>query len=95
MKRTADRLFGSDYRWSVLGAGASQLRIAAQAAALGGNIRVGLEDSIWAGKGVLAKSNADQVKLACKIIEGLGMQVAAPDEAREILGLKGGDQVNF
>jgi uncharacterized protein (DUF849 family) len=95
MKRTADRLFGSDYRWSVLGAGASQLRIAAQAAALGGNIRVGLEDSIWAGKGVLAQSNADQVKLARKIIEGLGMQVATPDEAREILSLKGGDRVNF
>ena len=95
MKRTADRLFGSDYRWSVLGAGASQLRIAAQAAALGGNIRVGLEDSIWAGKGVLAKSNADQVELARKIIEGQGMQVATPDEAREILSLKGGDQVNF
>lgn len=95
MKRTADRLFGSDYRWSVLGAGASQLRIAAQAAALGGNIRVGLEDSIWAGKGILAKSNADQVRLARKIIEGLGMQVATPDEAREILSLKGGDQVNF
>ena len=95
MKRTADRLFGSDYRWSVLGAGASQLRIAAQAAALGGNIRVGLEDSIWAGKGVLAKSNADQVRLARKIIEGLGLQVATPDEAREILCLKGGDQVNF
>ncbi|MCH8997010.1 MAG: 3-keto-5-aminohexanoate cleavage protein [Proteobacteria bacterium] len=95
MKRTADRLFGSDYRWSVLGAGASQLRIAAQAVALGGNIRVGLEDSIWAGKGVLAKSNADQVRLARKIIEGLGLQVATPDEAREILCLKGGDQVNF
>ncbi len=95
MKRTADRLFGSDYRWSVLGAGASQLRIAAQAVALGGNIRVGLEDSIWAGKGILAKSNVDQVKLARKIIEGLGMQVATPDEAREILALKGGDQVNF
>jgi uncharacterized protein (DUF849 family) len=95
MKRTADRLFGSDYRWSVLGAGAAQLRVAAQAASMGGNIRVGLEDSIWAGKGVLAKSNADQVKLARKIIEGLGMQVATPDEAREILSLKGGDQVNF
>ena len=95
MKRTADRLFGSDYRWSVLGAGGSQLRIAAQAAALGGNIRVGIEDSIWAGKGVLAKSNADQVKLARKIIEGLGLEVASPDDAREILGLKGGDQVNF
>jgi uncharacterized protein (DUF849 family) len=95
MKRTADRLFGTDYRWSVLGAGASQLRIAAQAVALGGNIRVGLEDSIWAGRGVLAKSNADQVKLARKIIEGLGLQVATPDDAREMLGLKGGDQVNF
>lgn len=95
MKRTADRLFGADFRWSVLGAGASQLRIAAQAAAMGGNIRVGLEDSIWAGKGVLAKSNADQVKLARKIIEGLGMQIATPDEAREILSLKGGDRVNF
>lgn len=95
MKRTADRLFGSDFRWSVLGAGASQLRIAAQAAAMGGNVRVGLEDSIWAGRGVLAESNADQVRLARKIIEGLGMQIATPDEAREILSLKGGDQVNF
>ena len=95
MKRTADRLFGSDFRWSVLGAGASQLRIAAQAAVMGGNVRVGLEDSIWAGRGVLAESNADQVRLARKIIEGLGMQIATPDEAREILSLKGGDQVNF
>lgn len=95
MKRTADRLFGSNYRWSVLGAGASQLRIAAQAAAMGGNIRVGLEDSLWAGKGKLAKSNAEQVQLARKIIEGLGMQAATPDEAREILALKGGDQVAF
>ncbi len=95
MKRTADRLLGSDYRWSVLGAGSSQLRIAAQAVAMGGNIRVGLEDSIWAGKGVLAKSNADQVRLARKIIEGMGMQVATPGDAREILSLKGGDQVNF
>lgn len=95
MKRTADRLFGSDFRWSVLGAGAAQLRVAAQAASMGGNVRVGLEDSIWAGKGVLAKSNADQVKLARKIIEGLGLEVATPDEAREIFSLKGGDQVNF
>ena len=95
MKRTADRLSGSDYRWSVLGAGAAQLRVAAQAAAMGGNVRVGLEDSIWAGRGVLAKSNADQVKMARKIIEGLGLEVATPDEAREILTLKGGDQVNF
>lgn len=95
MKRTADRLFGSSFRWSVLGAGAAQLRIAAQAAALGGNIRVGLEDSLWAGKGKLATSNAEQVALARKIIEGLGMQVATPDEAREILALKGGDKVSF
>ncbi len=95
MKRTAERLFGSDYRWSVLGAGAAQLRVAAQAAAMGGNVRVGLEDSIWAGRGVLAQSNADQVKMARKIIEGLGLEVATPDEAREILTLKGGDQVNF
>ncbi len=95
MKRTADRLFGSAYRWSALGAGASQLRIAAQTASLGGNIRVGLEDSLWAGKGKLARSNADQVKLARGIIEGLGLSVATPDEAREILSLKGGDRVNF
>ena len=95
MKRTADRLFGDSYRWSVLGAGAAQLRVAAQSAALGGNIRVGLEDSLWAGKGKLAKSNAEQVLLARKIIEGLGMEVATPDEARQILELKGGDQVAF
>lgn len=95
MKRTADRLLGKDFRWSVLGAGASQLRIAAQSAALGGNIRVGLEDSLWAGKGRLAKSNAEQVVLARKIIEGLGLEVATPDEAREILQLKGGDKVAF
>ena len=95
MKRTADRLFGSDYRWSVLGAGASQLRIAAQSAALGGNVRVGLEDSLWAGKGRLAKTNAEQVTMVRKIIEGLGLAVATPDEAREILSLKGGDNVNF
>ena len=95
MKRTADRLFGDAYQWSVLGAGAAQLRVAAQAAAIGGNIRVGLEDSLWAGKGTLARSNADQVTLARKIVEGLGMRVASPDEAREILKLKGGDQVAF
>ncbi|HWK64951.1 MAG TPA: 3-keto-5-aminohexanoate cleavage protein [Rhizobiaceae bacterium] len=95
MKRTADRLFGSDYRWSVLGAGASQLRIAAQAAALGGNVRVGLEDSLWAGRGKLAKCSADQVHMVRRIIEGLGLEVATPDDAREILSLKGGANVNF
>ena len=95
MKRTADRLFGADYRWSVLGAGASQFRIAAQAAALGGNVRVGLEDSLWAGPGELATSNAIQVEKVRQIIEGLSLTVASPDEAREILSLKGGDQVAF
>ncbi len=95
MKRTADRLFGDAYKWSVLGAGAAQLRVAAQAAAMGGNVRVGLEDSLWAGPGRLAESNAEQVRLARQIIEGLGLEVARPDEAREILSLKGGDKVNF
>lgn len=95
MKRTADRLFGADYRWSVLGAGANQMRVAAQAAAMGGNVRVGLEDSLWIGRGRLAKSNAEQVALVRKIIEGLGKSVATPDEARRILDLKGGDQVGF
>jgi len=95
MKRTADRLFGSDYRWSVLGAGSSQLRIGAMSIAMGGNMRVGLEDSLWSGKGRLATSNAEQVVLARQIIEGMGLTVAAPDEAREILELKGGDRTEF
>lgn len=95
MKRTADRLFGSDFRWSVLGAGANQFRVATQAATLGGNVRVGLEDSLWAGKGELATSNAVQVRKVKSIIENLGLDVATPDEAREMLKLKGGDQVNF
>jgi len=95
MKRTADRLFGRDYKWSVLGAGRSQLPIAAQAAAMGGNVRVGLEDSLWAGRGRLAESNAEQVRMVRQIIEGLGRSVATPDEARAILSLKGGDQVAF
>ena len=95
MKRTADRLFGDAYRWSVLGAGANQFRIAAQSAALGGNVRVGLEDSLWAGKGELATSNAVQVEKIRTIIEGLGLKVATPKEAREILNLKGVDQVAF
>ena len=95
MKRTADRLFGNQYRWSVLGAGRHQMRIAAQAAAMGGNVRVGLEDSLWDGPGKLAESNAAQVRRARQIIEGLGMQIASPAEAREILELKGGDRVEF
>lgn len=95
MKRTADRLFGEHYRWSVLGAGASQMKVAAQAAAMGGHIRVGLEDNLWIGKGKLAPSNASQVVMVRKIIEGLGLKIATPDEARQILSLKGGDQVAF
>ncbi|MGL4490688.1 MAG: 3-keto-5-aminohexanoate cleavage protein [Rhizobiaceae bacterium] len=95
MKRTADRLFGDDYRWSVLGAGKNQMPIAAMSAAMGANIRVGLEDSLWLGKGKLAQSNAAQVKQARQIIEGLGLEVASPAEAREILALKGGDKVGF
>ena len=95
MRRTADRLFGDAYRWSVLGAGRNQMRVAAMAVAMGGNVRVGLEDSLWAGPGKLAESNAEQVRIARGIIEGLGLQVATPDEAREVLELKGGDQVEF
>ncbi len=95
MKRTADRLFGDAYRWSVLGAGRNQMPIAAMAAAMGGNVRVGLEDSLWAGPGRLAESNADQVRSVRQIIEGIGLEIARPDEAREILVLKGGDKVGF
>jgi len=95
MRRTADRLFGADYRWSVLGAGANQYRIAAQSVAMGGNVRVGLEDSLWAGKGRLAQSNAEQVCAVRQVIEGLGLQVATPDDARRILALKGAEYVAF
>ncbi len=95
MKRTADRLFGDQYQWSVLGAGRHQLPIAAMAVSMGGNLRVGLEDSLWLGPGQFAKSNADQVRAARMIIEGLGLEVATPDDAREVLQLKGADKVNF
>lgn len=95
MKRTADRLFGKDYRWSVLGAGRSQMPIAAMSASMGGNVRVGLEDSLWIGKGTLAESNAQQVRKAREIIAGLGLEVATPADAREILQLKGADRVAF
>ena len=95
MKRTADRLFGDAYVWSVLGAGRNQIPIATQSAAMGGNVRVGLEDSLWDGPGKLAESNADQVTRIRKIIEGLSLEVATPDEARKILQLKGHHNVNF
>lgn len=95
MKRTADRLFGDRYHWSVLGAGRNQMNIAAIAAAMGANVRVGLEDSLWEGPGKLAQSNAVQVRRVRQILEGLGLQIATPAEARVILQLKGGDQVAF
>ena len=95
MKRTADRLFGDQYRWSVLGAGRNQMPIAAQAAAMGANVRVGLEDSLWIGPGQLAESNAQQVRKVRQILEGLGLGIATPDEARQILSLKGADRVAF
>src|SRR5918995_6619369 len=95
MKRTADRLFGDQYRWSVLGAGRNQLPIAAMSAAMGGNVRVGLEDSLWLGPGKLAESNAAQVRAVRQIIEGLGLEIATPDDARTILALKGKAAVGF
>lgn len=95
MKRTADRLFGDQYRWSVLGAGRNQMAIAAMAVAMCGNVRVGLEDSLWIGRGQLARSNAEQVTLVRQIIESLGCEIASPDDAREMLSLKGGDRINF
>ncbi|MFP4538846.1 MAG: 3-keto-5-aminohexanoate cleavage protein [Dichotomicrobium sp.] len=95
MKRTADRLFGDQYRWSVLGAGRSQMPIASQAAAMGGNVRVGLEDSLWIRPKQLAESNAQQVQQVRRILEGLSLEIATPAEARELLDLKGGDDVNF
>jgi uncharacterized protein (DUF849 family) len=95
MKETADRLFGTDYQWSVLAAGRHQIPFATQAAMLGGNVRVGLEDSLYIGRGELAKSNADQVRKMRRIIEELGLEIATPAEAREALALKGGDHVGF
>jgi uncharacterized protein (DUF849 family) len=95
MKRTADRLFGRGYVWSVLAAGRSQMPICTLAASQGGNVRVGLEDSLWDGPGKLAASNADQVRRVRHVLEALGVEPASPDEARAILQLKGADQVGF
>jgi uncharacterized protein (DUF849 family) len=95
MKRTADRLFGRDYRFSILAAGRHQLRLGTMGAVLGGNVRVGLEDSIYIGKGQLARSNAEQVQRIRMILEGLSLEVATPDEARAMLALKGADRVAF
>ena len=95
MKRTADRLFGDQYQWSVLGAGAAQINFATTAATMGGHVRVGLEDSLFISRGKLATSNAEQVTKIRRILEDLGHEIATPDEAREILGLKGADKVTF
>jgi uncharacterized protein (DUF849 family) len=95
MKRTADRLFGDAYYWSVLGAGRNQMFVAAMSAVMGGNVRVGLEDSLWLGRGQLAKSNAEQVTKARRILEELGFQIATPNDARDMLKLKGGRNVGF
>jgi uncharacterized protein (DUF849 family) len=91
MKRTADRLFGDTYQWSILGAGRMQMPLAAMAAGLGGHVRVGLEDNLWLEKGRLARSNAELVTRAREIVERLGRRLATPDEARALLGLKGRD----
>ena len=95
MKQTADRLFGDDYEWSILGAGRHQMSLCTMGAMMGGNVRVGLEDSLYAGRGRLAESNAEQVAKIRRIMEELSLEVATPAEARERLALKGGDAVGF
>lgn len=95
MRRTADRLFGEDYHWSILGAGRNQIPLATMGLAMGSHARVGLEDSLWDGPGRLAESNAAQVRRIRTIVEALGRRVATPDEARAMLQLKGKDQVGF
>jgi uncharacterized protein (DUF849 family) len=95
MRRTADRLFGDAYRWSILGAGRNQVPLATIGAAMGANVRVGLEDSLWLGPGKLAETNAQQVTKMRTVLEGMSLEVATPAEARDILQLKGGDDVAF
>jgi uncharacterized protein (DUF849 family) len=92
VKATADRLFGDDYRWSVLAAGRHQMRLVTLGALLGGNVRVGLEDSIYLAKGRLARSNAEQVAKIRRILEELSLEIATPDDARRMLGLKGASE---
>ena len=95
MRKIANSLFGNDYEWSILAAGRHQMSMCTMGAIMGGNVRVGLEDSLYISKKTLAKSNADQVTKIKRIIEDLSLEVATPNEARERLSLKGGDQVNF
>ncbi|MEN9933409.1 MAG: hypothetical protein RIS17_1982 [Pseudomonadota bacterium] len=95
MKRTADRLFGGDYVWSVLGAGKHQMPVCTLAAQLGGHVRVGLEDSLFIGRGQLAASNAEQVEKIVRILAEMGLSPATPAEARALLALKGADRTRF
>ena len=95
MRRIADKLFGDQYIWSILAGGRHQLPLVTMGAVMGGNVRVGLEDSLYAGKGRLATSNAEQVSIIRRILERLSLEIATPDEAREMLDLKGADQVGF
>lgn len=95
MRRTADRLFGDNYQWSILGAGRNQMPLATMGAAMGSNVRVGLEDSLWIGPGQLASSNAEQVSRMRIILEALNLDIATPEETRTILKLKGSDKVTF
>ena len=95
MREVANSLFGDDYQWSILAAGKHQLSFCTMGAIMGGNVRVGLEDSLYAGKGKLAKSNAEQVTIIRSIMEHLSLEIATPAEAREMLALKGGDMVKF
>jgi uncharacterized protein (DUF849 family) len=95
MRRTAERLFGDDYLWSILAAGKHQMSLCTMGAIMGGNVRVGLEDSLYVGKGALAKSNAEQVGKIKRILGELSLEIATPDEARQLLDLKGGNEVGF
>ena len=95
MRRTADRLFGDQYQWSILGAGRNQIPLASIGAAMGSHVRVGLEDSLWIGPGKMATSNAEQVTRIRTVLEALNLEIATPDEARQILGLKGAANINL
>src|SRR5881394_3059283 len=95
MKRIADKLFGDSYAWSILAAGRHQMPLITMGAIMGGNVRVGLEDSLWLGRGQLAQGNAEQVSRIRTILENLSLEIATPDEARQLLALKGGDDVAF
>lgn len=94
-KQTADRLFGPDYKLSAFAIGRMQMSFLTMSAIMGGSVRVGLEDSVFIRRGELAVSNAQQVKKIRRILEDLGMEIASPSEAREMLALKGGANVGF